>query len=259
MPCLLLRNAGLVKTVKFADPTYLGDPINAVRIFNEREVDELVVLDIEASAKHREPPFALIEELAGECFMPLTYGGGVQTVEQMERIFRLGVEKICINTAAIENPQLVAEASSVFGSQSIVVSIDVKRNFWGAYQVLTNARSSATRENPIEMAIRMADLGAGEIFLNSVDRDGTMKGYDIDLIASVTSSVSVPVIACGGAGSLLDVAAAVRQGGASAAAAGSMFVFHGKHRAVLISFPEPSELAATLPDDPDDFAAERAA
>ncbi len=250
MPCLLLRNAGLVKTVRFADPTYIGDPINAVRIFNEREVDELVVLDIEASSNQREPPFTMIEELAGECFMPLTYGGGVQTIEQMERIFRLGVEKICINTAAIENPQFVAEASSVFGSQSIVVSIDVKRNLWGAYQVLTNTRKSATRENPVEMASRMADLGAGEIFLNSVDRDGTMKGYDIGLIASVTSAVPVPVIACGGAGSLLDVAAAVRQGGASAAAAGSMFVFHGKHRAVLISFPEPLELAATLLDGP---------
>jgi cyclase len=242
MPCLLLRGTGLVKTIQFKDSTYLGDPRNTIKIFNDKEVDELVLLDITATENQREPNYALLSELASECFMPLAYGGGIRNPAQIEKIFKLGVEKVSINTHAIENPHFITEAARVFGSQSIVVSIDVKQRLTGGYEVYMRNGKQKTGLDPVEFVRRMEDFGAGEILVNSIDRDGTMKGYDLDLIRKVTSAVHIPVIACGGAGSVDDFGRAVKQGGASAVAAGSIFVFHGKHRAVLISFPKRKEI-----------------
>jgi imidazole glycerol-phosphate synthase subunit HisF len=242
IPCLLLLDSGLVKTVKFTNPTYIGDPINAIHIFNEKEVDELVVLDVSASIEHREPPYGIIQEIASECFMPLAYGGGVKNIEQIQKIFQIGVEKVIINSAAIETPNFVREAARLCGSQSIVVSIDVKRSILGKYEVYTYRGTKRTGQDPVKVA-RAAELhGAGEIMLTSIDREGTMKGYDLTLLKMVTDSVRIPVIASGGAGSLADFQTAVHQGGASAVAAGSFFIYHGPHRAVLINYPSASEL-----------------
>lgn len=246
MPCLLLKGAGLVKTYRFSKPVYVGDPINAVRIFNEKEVDELVVLDISATIEGREPAFEMLEEIAGECFMPLAWGGGIKRMDQIERVFKLGAEKVCINTAAVENPGLIRQAASAFGSQSIVVSLDVKRTMLGKYRVYTRGGRQKTHLDAVGFAQQMEESGAGEIFLTAIDRDGTMQGYDLELTRLVAEAVSIPVIACGGAGTLLDFSAVVRQARASAAAAGSLFVFHGRHRAVLISFPPQVELEKTL-------------
>ena len=233
IPCLLLRGAGLVKTTRFTDAKYVGDPINAIRIFNDKEVDELVLLDIAATRAGRGPSFSLIEEVAGECFMPLAYGGGISTCEQARRILKLGVEKVIFNTTAWRSPQVLREAATEFGSQAVVASIDVRRKWLGRYEVCVAGASEATRMDPVEYARRMEDLGVGEILLTAVDRDGTMSGYDLAMVASVARAVSVPVIASGGAGSLTDFREAVNQG-ASAVAAGAMFVFHGPHRAVLL-------------------------
>jgi cyclase len=246
MPCLLLKNGGLVKTVRFKDPRYVGDPINAVRIFNEREVDELVVLDIMATREGRGPDTNRIRDLASECFMPFAYGGGIRSLNQIEEILRIGAEKVCLNSAVTTTPNLVTEAAKQFGSQSIVVSLDFRRTLWRGYDVLTHGGTRSARISPVACATRAEQLGAGEILLNSVDRDGTMQGYDLDLVRSVVDAVSIPVVACGGAGSLQDVASVIRQAGASAACAASLFVFHGKHRAVLINFPRQQELEAIL-------------
>lgn len=246
IPCLLLQGQGLVKTIGFKDPKYVGDPINAIRIFNTKEVDELVLLDISATPENRGPAWKQIAEVAGECFMPLCYGGGVQTMQDVEKIFSLGVEKVALNTAAFSKPDLVREAVKAFGGQSIVASIDVKKNWLGKSEVYTQAGRKGTKLDPVSYARRMEDLGVGEIFLNSIDRDGTMQGYDIPLIKSVTRAVGVPVVACGGAGQNADFSAAIFQGGASAAAAGSLFVFKGKHRAVLITYPGSDELKQLL-------------
>lgn len=246
IPCLLLRNQGLVKTVKFREPKYLGDPINVVRIFNDKEVDELVLLDITATPERRGPQFDFIADLASECFMPLAYGGGVRSVGEVKRLCSLGVEKVAINTHAVEHPEFVSAAAAVVGSSSVIVSIDVKRDFWGRYRVYTSGGRVATGLDPVAHAVEMERRGAGEILLNSIDRDGTMKGYDLDLIRRVTQAVGVPVVACGGAGRVEDLAAAVQEAGAAAAGAGSMFVFKGPHRAVLISYPPPDELRALL-------------
>lgn len=242
IPCLLLKGRGLVKTVKFRNAKYIGDPINAVKIFNEKEVDEIIVLDITATMEQRKPSMRVISEIASECFMPLCYGGGIRALGDIKAIFNLGVEKVGINTYACENPHFVKEAAEVFGSQSIVVSIDVKRNVSGNYEVYTHGGTKATSLDPVCFVREMETMGAGEIFLNSIDRDGTMQGYDIELIRKVSSAVSVPVVACGGAAGVESLAEAVRQGGASAVSAGSMFVFHGRHRAVLINFPTSEEL-----------------
>lgn len=244
IPCLLLRGAGLVKTTGFSKPVYVGDPVNAVRIFNEKQVDELVFLDISATPEGRGPDFGLIEEIAGEAFMPLAYGGGVKTLEEIGALFRIGVEKIILNTAAVENPKLVRDAAARFGSQSVVAAIDVKRTLFGRPRARIRGGKKDAGFAPEELARRMEELGAGEILVNDVDRDGTMRGYDLELVARVSGAVSVPVIACGGAGSLEDLRAGVRQGGAGAAAAGSMFVFHGRRRAVLITYPEREDLEA---------------
>lgn len=242
IPCLLVSNGGLVKTVKFSEPKYVGDPINVIRIFNDKEVDELCVLDITATRRGNEPNFDLIAELASECFMPMSYGGGITTLQQIERILKLGVEKVCLNATAISHPELITQAARVFGSQSIVASVDVRRSLFGRYRVYTHGGTKATSLHPVQCAQQMESLGAGEVLLTAIDRDGTMTGYDVELIRSVASSVSIPVIASGGAASTRDFGVAVSDAGASAVAAGSMFVFHGKHRAVLISYPAEREL-----------------
>lgn len=245
IPCLLLKGQGLVKTTNFTNPKYIGDPINAVKIFNDKEVHELVFLDITASIEKRSLRLDYISDIASECFMPLGYGGGIKTVKQAEDIFNQGVEKVIINSYAIENPSFVHELADLFGSQSIVVSIDVKKNFLGIYQTYTYSGKTKTRWDPVTWAKEAERLGAGEIFLNSIDRDGMMNGYDIPLIKSVSASVSIPVIACGGAGKVEDFGTAVHDGGASAVAAGSMFVYYGKHRAVLINFPNDEDLKSS--------------
>jgi imidazole glycerol-phosphate synthase subunit HisF len=245
IPCLLLKGQGLVKTVNFANPKYIGDPINAVKIFNDKEVHELIFLDITASTEKRAPRLDYISDIASECFMPLGYGGGIRTVKQAEDIFSRGVEKIIINSCAAENPAFIHELADLFGRQSIVVSIDVKKNIFGNYQTFTYSGKTKTARDPVTWAQEAERLGAGELFLNSIDRDGTMKGYDIPLIKSVSESVSIPVVACGGAGTGEDLGRAIHEGGASAVAAGSMFVYYGKHRAVLINFPEDEELKSS--------------
>ncbi len=246
IPCLLLRNRGLVKTIKFKNPAYVGDPINTVRIFNEKEVDELIVLDITATTEDKGPPFEMIKELASECFMPLACGGGIGSPEDAKRLFRLGVEKIILNSQAVENPKLIAEIADTYGSQSVIVSIDARKKFLGGYEVRTRGGKQTTGLDPVEYAKRAEQLGAGELMVTSIDRDGTMEGYDINLIGSVCSSVSIPVIACGGAGEVNHLTDAVRQGGASAVATGSMVVYQGKNRAVLINFPTQKELKEAL-------------
>jgi imidazole glycerol-phosphate synthase subunit HisF len=242
IPTLLLADDGLVKTRQFKDPAYVGDPINAIRIFNDKEVDELVLLDIAASRMGRGPNLQLIEEVASECFMPLAYGGGVKTVEDMRGLLRIGVEKIIINSAALDDPQLIRSAADQFGSQAIVVAIDVRKRMFGQHEVYAHLSGKSTGISAVDYARTVERLGAGEILLTSVERDGTLQGYDHALIASVASSVHVPVIASGGAKDLQDFRQAIIESGASAVAGGAIFVFHGKHRAVLITFPSPQEL-----------------
>jgi cyclase len=242
IPCLLLKGDGLVKTVRFSNPRYVGDPRNAVKIFNEKEVDELVLLDVDATRNGQAPRFRMIEEIVSEAFMPVAYGGGVRNVEDAARLLSIGIEKIIICTAAAEVPGLVEQAASHFGSQSVVVAIDVKPGAGGTREAYVRNGTGRTGLSALELALEAEKRGAGEIMLNSIDRDGTMEGYDLDLIRSVSSRVRVPVIASGGAGSIDDLGKAVREGGASAAAAGSLFVFKGKYRAVLINYPTQSIL-----------------
>lgn len=242
IPCLLLRGQGLVKTRRFKDAVYVGDPVNAVRIFSDKEVDELVLLDIDASREGREPNYELIAEIAGECFMPVAYGGGIRTLAQVRQLIRSGVEKVVINSAACESTAVLREAADVFGSQAVVAGIDVRRTLLGGYKVMAKSATVDTGLRLDEHVQRLVAAGAGEILLNSIDRDGQMSGYDLDLIRSVTGRVSVPVVACGGAGTVQHLEQAVREGGASAVSAGSMFVFHGKHRAVLINYPSDIRL-----------------
>lgn len=242
IPCLLLKDRGLVKTVKFKTPKYVGDPINAIRIFNEKEVDELVLLDIEASMLGCEPDYELIAEVAGECFMPICYGGGIRTLEHAQKIFGLGVEKIALNTAALNDIELLRKIADQFGSQSVVCSIDCKKSLLGKYSVYSQAGTKDAKISPTEWAKKAEEAGAGEIFLNSIDRDGMMQGFDIPLVKSVVSAVHIPVIACGGAGSIADLNEPFEKAGVSAVAAGSFFVFHGKHKAVLISYPDLNQI-----------------
>jgi cyclase len=241
IPCLLLRNNGLVKTVKFKNSTYIGDPINAVKIFNEKEVDELIFLDIDASTEKKEPPFNLLKNIASECFMPLCYGGGISNIDQISQILKCGVEKVAINSYAVKNPEFIKKAAEVFGSSTIVVAIDVKKNILGKYQIYINGGKENSGKDPFEFARIAEQLGAGELFLNSIDRDGTMTGYDIELLNKLSHSVKVPVIACGGAGNINHMREAI-QNGAAAVSAGSFFVFQGKRRAVLISYPTIEEI-----------------
>jgi cyclase len=243
---LLLKNQGLVKTVKFKNPVYLGDPINIVKIFNDKEVDELIFLDITATVEKRKPPFKLLSQIASECFMPLGYGGGVRKLEDIREILGLGVEKVAINSYAVEDPSFIQKAADLFGSQSIVVSIDVKKTFLGNYEIWTHSGTKRTKMDPVVFARQVAEKGAGELMINSIDRDGTMEGYDIELIKRIAEGVKIPIIACGGAGKISDFSRAVKEGRASAVAAGAMFVFHGPHRAVLINVPTPEELKRAL-------------
>ena len=248
IPSLLLKNRGLVKTIKFKDPTYLGDPTNVVKIFNDKEVDELVFLDISATVERRKPNFKYIAEIATECFMPFGYGGGIRDLEDVKTILGLGVEKAIINSYAVENPAFISRAADFAGSQSVVVSIDVKKSRLGKYEVYTLSGKRGTGLDPVGFAVEMERRGAGELLLNSIDRDGTMQGYDIELIKRVAEAVRIPVVACGGAGKLQDLADAVKVGGASAASAGSIFVFQGRHRAVLISYPSRTDLRELFGD-----------
>ncbi len=245
IPCLLLSDSGLVKTCKFANPKYVGDPINAIRIFNEKEVDELMVLDITASRERREPDYDLIEQFAGECFMPLAYGGGIRTVEQARRLFSLGVEKICLQTAALEDATLISRLANQFGGQSVMVSIDIKKDLLGRYKLYTAVTGKTLPVDWISFMIQTVQFGAGEVLLNAVDRDGIMEGADLTMIKKAAALIDVPLIACGGIGSLADIKAAV-DAGASAVAAGAFFVFHGPHRAVLITYPSYNDLKKLL-------------
>ena len=246
IPCLLLKNEGLVKTVKFKDPKYLGDPINIVRIFNDKEVDELIFLDILATTENRRPNFELLGKITSECFMPLGYGGGIRDMEDVKNLLAIGVEKIVLNTSAVENSSLIRAAADHAGSQAVVISMDVKKTLLGKYEVITRAGKKGTGLDPVKFAIEMEKQGAGEIFVNSIDRDGTMQGYDLELVRRVADSVTVPVVACGGAGNIQHLAEAIKAG-ASAAAAGSMFVFQGPLRDVLISYPAQEDLKREMP------------
>jgi cyclase len=242
IPCLLLQDGGLVKTVRFKKSTYVGDPINALRIFNDKGSDELFVLDISATPQRRAPSFDYIEQLASECFMPLAYGGGIRRPEDVRQLIRLGVEKCVINTGAVENPELISAVADLVGSQSVVVSIDAIKDIWGRYRTAVRCGSERTVHDPVDIARRAESKGAGEILLTAVHREGTMEGYDLELIRRVTRAVSIPVVANGGARTVEDFVLAVRDGGASAVAAGAMFVFKGPHRAVLINVPGQNEL-----------------
>jgi cyclase len=241
IPCLLLRDKGLVKTRKFTDDKYVGDPINAVRIFNEKEVDELVLLDIEASVKGREPDFAMIADVAAECRMPLCYGGGIKTAEQARRILSLGVEKIALSSVLFENPDIVAEIAKEVGGQSVVAVLDVKKKWLSGYRVFIHNGKVDTGQDPVAMAKHLQELGIGEIVVNAIDRDGMMEGYDLDIAKSIRVAVNVPVTVMGGAGSLAHMAEAVRALGIVGLVAGSFFVFKGQFRAVLISYPDRAQ------------------
>jgi cyclase len=236
IPVLLLEDGGVVKTVRFKDPRYVGDPINIVRIFNDKQVDELVVLDIQASRRNRAPDVDAVADMAAEAFMPIAYGGGVRDVATATTLIQAGVEKVIVNTAAVEDRPAIAEIANRLGSSTLVASVDARKRGDGDYEVVTHGGTVATKRTVEEHVRDLVDLGAGEVLLTSVDRDGTMAGYDLDLIRSVASVAPTPVVAAGGAGSLADLGAAVAAG-ASAAAAGSIFVFHGKHRAVLVTYP----------------------
>lgn len=242
IPVLLLKNTGLVKTVQFKDPKYIGDPLNAVKIFNDKEVDELIFLDILATPDKKKIQFDFLQQVAEECFMPLAYGGGIRSTDEIRNILKVGVEKVIINTQAVENKDFIRQAVERHGSSTICVSIDVKKNFWGKYEIHIQGGRKNTKIDPVRFAVEMDRAGAGELMINSIDRDGTRKGYDLELIKKITDEVGMPVIACGGADTISDFGAAVNTAGASAVAAGSIFVFHGKHRAVLISYPDQGEI-----------------
>jgi cyclase len=238
IPCLLVENGGMVKTRKFGKRTYLGDPVNVINLFNNFEVDEIVLLDIAASAQGKEPDFELVTTLAEECWVPLTYGGGISQVRQIEKLIRGGCEKVVLGTSIANDLRLVSEGARDFGNQAIVGSVDAKRRLFGGYE--TRVKNGSYRLNipPAVRARQLEEAGAGEILLQSIDRDGEMNGYDLELIASVTAATDLPVVACGGARERTELAEPVKQAGASAAAAGSLFVFSGIERGVLINFPD---------------------
>ena len=235
IPLLLFKGDRLVKTKKFDRPTYVGDVINAVKIFNEKEVDELALIDITPFGERSEPNFTIIKDVASECFIPLAYGGKITNEDQIKKILNIGVEKIIINTAAIENPDFLKRACKNFGSSTIVASVDFKKDFFGTKYVFTSNGKKNTKKSPLEIVLELEKLGVGEILLNSIDRDGMQNGYDLELIKSLSNAVNIPLIACGGASTVDDFIDAFHNG-ASAVAAGSKFVFNGKHNAVLITY-----------------------
>lgn len=247
MPCLLLKGNGLVKTQKFANERYVGDPINAVRIFNQKEVDELVLFDINVTSEKGSINFPLIEQITSECFMPLCYGGGVKKLEDFRRLFYMGVEKVSVSSLLFEQPELVKQAVAIYGSQSIVATLDVKKSiFTKKYRVYTHSGKKKTALNPIEAAKLAIELGVGEIVLNAINRDGTWEGFDLKLVEMVTEVVDVPVVALGGAGKLEDISSVVKTAHASAVGLGSMAVFQAKDMGVLIKFPKIIELKNLL-------------
>jgi cyclase len=248
IPVLLLRNGGLVKTIQFDGAKYIGDPINAVKIFNEKEVDEIVVLDISASKEKLGPNFNLLSSLASECFMPLGYGGGIRNLEDIKRLFMIGVEKVILNTILLTNLDIVREAVEIFGSQSVVASVDIKKNIWGSFQIYSHNKAIIKYDNYLNYIKKLEEIGCGEIILNSVDLDGTMNGYDLNLINTVSINSKIPVVAVGGAGSLSDFVKA-KKAGASAVAAGSLFIYHGINKGVLINYPSQKELKALYKND----------
>ena len=242
IPALLLRNESLVKTVRFGKFTYVGDPCNTVRIFNELEVDELLFLDITATREGRSPNLKVLADIAKECFMPLGYGGGIRSLDHAKAVFEIGFEKVAINSCAVENTSLISEIARQYGSQAVIVSIDVKTGFWGKPTVRTLAGRLNTGLDPVEWAKKVERIGAGEILLTSMDREGTWSGFDLDLVKKVTSAVSIPVIAHGGAGCLEDIGKVVQEGGASAVAIGSMVVFQKQNMGILVNFPAADDL-----------------
>lgn len=241
IPSLLIQDNGLVKTVNFKNPKYVGDPINAVRIFNEKEVDELAIFDIDATVKGLEPNYSLIERIANQSRMPLCYGGGVKTVEQAQRIFGLGIEKIALSSAVLQNPRLITEIAERVGSQSVIVVLDVKKKLFGGYEVYTHNGKKSTGINPFKFVEEAQKLGAGEIIINSIDQDGVMKGFDISLIDKIREKISLPLTVLGGAGSLSDIKQVIDKHGIIGVAAGSLFVFKGVYKAVLINYPSFEE------------------
>ena len=242
IPVLLLDNDALVKTSKYKNSQYLGDPINAVTIFNEKEVDEIVVLDITATTEQREPNFGLIADIASQAFMPFAYGGGIRTLEHIKLLFNLGVEKVILNSINFESTSLIREAVSIYGAQSIVGVIDVKKNIFGKKDVYAESASKPQKIDPITWALQLQQAGVGELLVNMVDRESSYKGYDLDLLKEITDKIDVPIIANGGAGILSHFRDAKLIANVSAVAAGSMFVFHGKHKAVLITYPSVNDL-----------------
>ncbi len=243
IPTLLIDDGNLVKTKGFKSPVYLGDPLNAIRIFNEKGVDELAVLDIGASVNNKDPDYGLLEKMASEAFMPLSVGGGIRTIDQMKRLFRLGFEKVIINTSFVDNVQLVKDAAGYFGSQSIVCSIDYRKSLLRDY-CYTHSGKQKTKHKPLELAQMAENMGAGELLLYCIDRDGKRMGYDLGTISEVSKTIKIPVIACGGANDIQDLKRAL-SAGASAVAAGSLFVFFGKRQAILINYPSERELIET--------------
>jgi len=247
IPVLLVHNAGLIKTIRFDNPKYVGDPINAVRIFNEKLVDELIVADIDATVQNRDPDYTMIRNLAAECRMPLCYAGGVRTPEQVEQIISLGVEKVALSSAAIQNPMLISESAKRVGNQSIVVVMDVKKSgLFRRYEIFTHNGRKKSGLDPVEFARKAENLGVGELVINSIDRDGMMNGYDNELINEIRSAVNCPLTVLGGAGSKKDIESLFKQYGIIGAAAGSLFVFKGVYRAVLINYPLLEEKDALI-------------
>ncbi|MBS0028551.1 AglZ/HisF2 family acetamidino modification protein [Chitinophaga sp. 22321] len=245
IPSLLLADGGLVKTEKFRNAKYLGDPINTVKIFNEKEVDELIFIDIQCSQQKKKPSLEVIKDLASECFMPLSYGGGIDSLVQIEQILKIGVEKVVINHHALYHPAFLSSASQNFAQSTIVGAMDIKKNLWGNYMVYDHVKKKTLDISPVEYAKRLESLGCGELFINNVDREGTYLGFDLKIIEMITAAVGIPVTVCGGASKLTDITLAA-EAGASAVAIGSLFVYQGPHRAVLISYPSFNKLKELL-------------
>lgn len=248
IPTLLLYDNGLYKTVNYnlKKGKYVGDPVNAIKIFNDKGVDELIFLDIVASKNKVDPNYSLIEKIASECFMPFAYGGGIKKIEQIRKIFAIGVEKVILNSVLIEGQDLLREAASIFGSQSIIASVDIKKDFWGKYRVYDSLNKKMTKLDPLEYIHKLIEEGAGELYITCVDREGTMSGFDVDFIKTVVGECRVPVVANGGAGSVEDIVKAIKETNVSAVSAGSIFVFQGPHKAVLITYPRYDEIEKML-------------
>lgn len=246
IPCLLLHKNGLYKTEKFKKPTYIGDPINAIKIFNEKEVDELIFLDIDASKEKKEPNYKMIEDIAGECFMPLCYGGGVKTIEQMKKIYALGVEKISLSSQAVLNPMFIKEATNIFGTQSVIITLDIKKDFWGKRKIYIYNGTKNTKLDPIEFIKYIELFGVGEIVINSINNDGMMNGYDIEFLKEVKLNTKVPIVALGGAGNFEHIEEVINISNVDAVACGSLFIYQGPLKGVLIHYPSYEKIQEIL-------------